>query len=787
MPQRILLLLVAALLAAAAGSVAQAQAGSSGASPPRRVGPDYNKGRPLPLAGSLRQVMSAGAGSARTLATAAAPKDEEAREKDEKHKDHAGKDDEGESDEGQGPGGGDPGDAPAETRTWLAIDDLEQSVYPKDFTLRGIGDHVEVWVASGAGDVSTGLEFLPGDCRNDRVAVTDEQVDYLIAEFDDNIFPKESRAFSVPPERDGSNATAPGELGLPPDYYQGEGDNIVILVDNVRDANFHDLDNENGYPYIAGFFYSVFNESFDRNVITIDAFDWLHRIGADPPDDPVPGDFCENAPARPFFVEAQIAFEYQHLLQYYEDPFEALWVSEGLSSWAQTLTGYVDPSRSIEETGFDDRTQCFLGYGIVPTPANPNPLDAGGPENSLTAWGDQGFEEILCDYGATGTLMEFLAGRYGTRFMSALHRSDASGLEGLQETLNRFGRGARVAEVIHDWAAMVALDGVLDTGARLWGGRARDFQTPTLHASVNLSSPEAYSTPGAPPNGSDYVRLRDGSGTFLSARDIHSLSFDGAETLPPQPVEWEVDVDPPEHPGDAALRSGTASDLDRAIVREVAVPAGTPTLTFETLFDTEAGFDFGFVQVSADGGQTYTSLGNADTTSEADPGAIGTIHENLPGFNGASGGGPPAWIATSFDLSPYAGTTVLLAFRYVTDSIFEGTGWWIDDVRVGGVLVSDGTSLEGWRSPTEFLPTPIAGFTVQLVGYTPERSTPAFIARLRLNDDFEASLIRGPLRRFLGQQAEVVAAIVTYDEPTESVNEYAPYTLTVNGVTQPGG
>jgi hypothetical protein len=30
-------------------------------------------------------------------------------------------------------------------------------------------------------------------------------------------------------------------------------------------------------------------------------------------------------------------------------------------------------------------------------------------------------------------------------------------------------------------------------------------------------------------------------------------------------------------------------------------------------------------------------------------------------------------------------------------------------------------------------------------------------------------------------------AVVAYDEPTELVQQYAPYTLTVNGVVQPGG
>ena len=32
-----------------------------------------------------------------------------------------------------------------------------------------------------------------------------------------------------------------------------------------------------------------------------------------------------------------------------------------------------------------------------------------------------------------------------------------------------------------------------------------------------------------------------------------------------------------------------------------------------------------------------------------------------------------------------------------------------------------------------------------------------------------------------------VVAIIAYDEPTEQVQQYAPYTLTVNGRLQPGG
>ena len=95
-----------------------------------------------------------------------------------------------------------------------------------------------------------------------------------------------------------------------------------MLVDNIRDDNFYDLGDTQSLPYIAGFFSSVFNEYFDRNVMTVDAFDWIHRTGANPPDEPDPNDACASAPARPFSTRATFAHEYQHLLEYYADPDE---------------------------------------------------------------------------------------------------------------------------------------------------------------------------------------------------------------------------------------------------------------------------------------------------------------------------------------------------------------------------------------------------------------------------------------------------------------------------------
>jgi hypothetical protein len=676
-----------------------------------------------------------------------------------------------------------------EERVWYAYDDAAGGYYRKRFTLRGRRDNIEVWVASPVPRTvlatAVGLDFPAGDCRNGvRTTITDAQVTYLMQQFDENILPKESATFSVAPDRDGSHFV-PGSVnpveGVTADP-TGDGDDTVVLIDNVRDENFYDFNNAHSLTRIAGFFSSGLNELFDRNIMTIDAYDWLHLTGADPPHEPST-DPCLNAPARPFLYEGVFAHEYQHLLEYYENDAELSWVNEGLSDWAQTLTGYVDPRRPVTVKGYDNHVQCFLGWLRQQTLYNPIPRETSGPENSLTLWGDQGPGEILCDYGAAYTFMEYLHGQFGTSFMTSLHREDAIGLAGLDVVLDEFGSRRDSDDIIHNWAVMVAVDGLLDQGRNVQGGRRSLYQTPTLNATIDWDNPHAYSTPGAPPNGSDYLRLRDAAGNPVGVKELGSLSFNGASTHTPRPVAWTVDPNPPLQAGDAALFSGAANNRDEAIVRSVSVPTGVgATLTFNALWNEELGWDFGFVQVSTDGGATYTSLTCTDTTTQTDPGALPTAKQNVPGFTGYSG----SWKAETCSLAAYAGQTVLLAFRAFNDPLTLGQsdavppGFWVDDVMVGGTIVSDGSSLAGWQSPTQARPVPVHGFTVQLVAWKTQGGSPVAITTLRLNSNFDGTVTGKQLQKVLGGvRADFVGAIVTYDEPTESITDYAPYSLTV--------
>jgi immune inhibitor InhA-like protein len=688
--------------------------------------------------------------------------------------------------------------AVGDTRNWLALDNQFGFFYRKGYTLLAVAPNIEVWVATEDNrrapastllpqiGQSSDLNFLDGDCRNGaRTQVTTADAQYLADEFSTNMLPKESVAFSVAPARDGSHA----QLGPPTFDPTGAGENTVVLVDNVRDSNFYDKDNTQGNSYIAGFFSSQLNTFFDRNIMTIDGFDWLHRTHANPKHEPVPGNNCTSAPARPFLYEGVFAHEYQHLLMSYADPDgESTWINEGLSDWAQTLTGYVNPATPITQIGFDSHTQCFLGWLTDQTDANPNPRLTSGPENSLTRWSDQGDGEILCDYGAAYTFMEYIHGLFGTDFMKVLHNSDANGLAGVQEALSGQSSKLTPEELLHNWSTMVAVDGLIDDGARILGPyNEKLFTAPKLDATIKWNNPHAYDTPGAPSNGADYVALRNASGTFLNGGQIDSLSFQGATTTF-KPVQWTVAANPPLAPGDSALFSGAANNRDEAIVRSINVPSGAgATLTFDALWNQELGWDFLFAQISTDGGATYKSLTCTDTTTVTNPQALPTAKNNVPGFTGY----PGAWKPQTCSLSAYAGQTVLLAFRTFNDPGTLGenpavpAGAWVDDVRLGGTLISDGSNLDGWQSFSQVRPNTVAGFTVTILSIETAKGK-ITVNRLPLTGDF-AVRNKANVQKYIEKNADIVAAIVFFDDPAEADTNYARYRLTVNDVVQPGG
>ena len=102
-------------------------------------------------------------------------------------------------------------------RQWLALDDFNGRLYRKEYTLRGVGDKIEVWVASDSDATSTGTAFPAGDCRNDTPGQHRRHRRPGRRPGAASSTPTCSRrsrtAFSVAPDRDGSSTARPDRTG----------------------------------------------------------------------------------------------------------------------------------------------------------------------------------------------------------------------------------------------------------------------------------------------------------------------------------------------------------------------------------------------------------------------------------------------------------------------------------------------------------------------------------------------------------------------------------------------
>lgn len=590
--------------------------------------------------------------------------------------------------------------AVGDVKTWLGLNDVAGTYYFKSYTLRAIGTYGEVWVANT-------LNFPAGN-PNNPVVISDEQAAYILTQFDNSIYPKDTAFFGTPDAHSGADSLFVDWGYFGPGYF--DGDKVVILVDNIRDEKFYD----NSYPvYIAGFYSPSYEAYFDRNIITIDAWDWTNRTGA-------------NA-SRPYLYEGVVAHELQHLIHDDWDPGEETFVNEGLSDFAEYVSGYQVATKSHVDAV------------------------ATHPENSLVLWGDQGDLEILSDYGHAYLWTFYLYEKYGEAFIQAMVRNPDHGISGINSTLAEFNSTKTFADLYHDWTVALTIDSTMP------GNGIYNFAN--LAFTLDLGTPwapntESYDTPGAPPWGTDYFWLQG------DLRRMASFTFDGGD-FSSYPTRWSSDG--------SVLWGGTGDLIDNWAIFSAN---GGGTLTFDTKYDIEPLWDYGFVQVSTDGGLTWTSLANASTTFDHDSNALPLAVENLPGLTGSTGGN---WVNMSFDLSAYSGQKILIAFRYMTDWGTLEEGWYVDNVRVNGTLISNGSSVAPFKDITGILPVE-NDFTVSLVGVqSTSRGNVYKVVTMALADTSERGTVE-IRRNFKGYNR--IAVLVTADMP-EGFSQYVDYTSSV--------
>jgi immune inhibitor A len=121
------------------------------------------------------------------------------------------------------------------------------------------------------------------------------------------------------------------------------------------------------------------------------------------------------------------------------------------------------------------------------------------------------------------------------------------------------------------------------------------------------------------------------------------------------------------------------------------------TLRYQVWYDLEQDYDYGYVEVSTDGGQTWYAQRTSHTTTSNPNGA------NLAGgYTGSSCSAATqarhCWIQEQIDLSRYAGKRILVRFEQVTDDELNLQGVAVAHVQVPQIGFDGDSIAAGWQA-----------------------------------------------------------------------------------------
>ncbi|MCK4671978.1 MAG: immune inhibitor A, partial [Candidatus Aegiribacteria sp.] len=125
------------------------------------------------------------------------------------------------------------------------------------------------------------------------------------------------------------------------------------------------------------------------------------------------------------------------------------------------------------------------------------------------------------------------------------------------------------------------------------------------------------------------------------------------------------------HSGSYSLYSGSDNNYNGSAILVNPISVGEDEiLRFWTWYNIELNWDYAYVQLSTDGGNSFANLEGNITTNYNPHG-----NNQGNGITGNSGG----WVLAEFPLDDYAGQSVLLGMRYVTDGWTTYDGFYADE------------------------------------------------------------------------------------------------------------
>ena len=220
----------------------------------------------------------------------------------------------------------------------------------------------------------------------------------------------------------------------------------------------------------------------------------------------------------------------------------------------------------------------------------------------------------------------------------------------------------------------------------------------------------------------------DPMASYLTTVDVGEFRLSGYRS---GGIRYADAIDPDLFDPLAAPSTGTRFAVSQAadssykrLMHTIDVPAGGATVGFTITRDTEANWDFAFVEAHTVGSDDWTTLPDENGHTSQDTGFSCLVWPDLHPFItthyqtvdqaaetctpsgdtgdwwGASGDsdGPEQW---EVDLTPFAGSTVELSISYASDQSVQPPGLFVDDIEVstGEGSTSFEAGLDGWTVP----------------------------------------------------------------------------------------
>jgi len=429
----------------------------------------------------------------------------------------------------------------------------------------------------------------------------------------------------------------------------------------------------------------------------------------------------DNVKINDDFYNGVLAHEFQHMIHWYNDRNEETWLNEGFSELAMELNNFT---AGESDWSFARR-----------------------PDTQLNSW-PEGPGAAGPNYGAGYLFTAYFLDRFGPEATQALIGHPENGLASVDAVLAELGYLGTHEDFFADWVVANLLDDADPTDRRY-----------------------VYEALDPPPFNTE-ISYRSSSYPVSKSSTVHQFGTDYIEVTGRQPLVFQFTgsaqiglVDTQAHSGKYVWWSNRGDDSDMTLTQQFDL-AGVDeaSLDFWVWYDIEEDWDYAYVEISTDNGETWEIITTpSGTPTNPNGNSFGWAYTGHSGNQSS-----PKWIHETIDISEYTGREVTIRFEYITDDAVNRPGFILDDIAIPEIgyysdLEDDngGWEAAGFIRHANVLPQ---RWLLQLVLFGPETT----IQRLEL-DDNQSGEWKIPLDR------QTERAIITVSGMAPVTTEVASY------------